>query len=256
MQFRLEKEGKAGYIARSHGIYKMSRSVSVDLELEAGTYSVLMKVTARRDLGKKTPDEVLRENCRTRPNKITQLGLAYDLAQAKGISQESEVEKKERESREARKAASEKKRLRAELREQKFKRWQLNVKQRARDKRHAKRKEERHRKKAEAAETAKVSEGQEGAVTEATNAQNEINTASINATSGASTGIINGEADAVAESTKGADTADAEPSNLETTATEENNASTAERTVTDSEPQIADKGKETPSSPYLYLASK
>lgn len=127
----------------------MNRSVNVDLEeLEAGKYTVLMKISARRWTSKLTVEEVVRSNCRDRPDKLIQVGLSYDLAHAKGQFKETEAEKKEREAREEKKKATEKKKLRAELREMKFKAWQLNVKQRARDKRHAKKKEERHRKRA------------------------------------------------------------------------------------------------------------
>ena len=48
LQFRLEsdnKEDEDDYIVRSNGNYAMARSVSTDIELEAGTYSVLMKIT-------------------------------------------------------------------------------------------------------------------------------------------------------------------------------------------------------------------
>ena len=151
LQFRLEKEGESDYICRSHGNYEMNRSVNVDLEdLEAGTYSVLMKISARRWSAKPTVEEVVRANCRNRPDKLIQVGLSYDLAHAKGQFKETEAEKKEREAREEKKKAAEKKKIRAELREKKFKLWQLNVKQRARDKRHAKKKEDRHRKRNEA----------------------------------------------------------------------------------------------------------
>lgn len=130
----------------------MNRSVNIDLEeLEAGTYSVLMKISAKRWPSKPTPDQVIRENCRDRPNKLIQVGLSYDLAQVKGQIRETEAEKQRREAIEEKKKAIEKKKRRAEFREQKFKAWQLNVKQRARDKRHAKASEERRRKRAEIA---------------------------------------------------------------------------------------------------------
>jgi hypothetical protein len=129
----------------------MKRSVNVDVELEAGTYLVLMKILAKRWTGRPTVEEVIRDNCRDKQDKLIQIGLAYDLAHAKGQIKESEAEKKEREAREERKRVAEKKKLRANLREQKFKHWQLDMKQRAREKRQSKRKEDRRRKKAEAA---------------------------------------------------------------------------------------------------------
>ncbi len=143
------KEGETDYIVRSHGNYNMKRSVNVDLELEAGAYLVLMKITAKRWIESPTVEEVIRDNCRQKQDKLIQIGLAYDLAHAKGHIRESEAEKKEREVREEKKRLAEKKQLRAKLREQKFRHWQLDIKQRARERRHQKRKEDRHHKSAE-----------------------------------------------------------------------------------------------------------
>lgn len=132
--------------------------MSVDLELEAGTYSVLMKITAERWSIKPTPEQVIRDSCRGRQQKLIQIGLAYDLAHAKGQIKESDVEKQLRKEREEKKKVVAKKQRREELREQKFKEWQIDTKQKARDKRHAKRKEERHRKRAESAKPAALIE--------------------------------------------------------------------------------------------------
>lgn len=129
----------------------MKRSVNVDIELEAGTYLILMKISAKRWTGRPTVEEVIRENCRDKQDKLIQIGLAYDLAHAKGQIKESEAEKAEREAREEKKRVAEKKEFHAKLREQKLQHWQLNVKQRAREKRQSQRKEDRRRKRVEAA---------------------------------------------------------------------------------------------------------
>lgn len=133
----------------------MRRSVSTDLELDAGTYSVLMKITAKRYSWKSTTEQVIQESCKDRQDKLIQIGLAYDLAHAKGQIKETEVEKQARTEKEEKKKAAEKQKRRKEFREHKFKEWQISVKQKAREKRHAKRTEERHRRRAEAAEVAK-----------------------------------------------------------------------------------------------------
>ena len=49
LQFRLHKEDEDEYIVRSNPAYYMKRSVSTELELEAGQYTVLVKITAKRD---------------------------------------------------------------------------------------------------------------------------------------------------------------------------------------------------------------
>ncbi|KAI9835878.1 MAG: hypothetical protein M1819_001776 [Sarea resinae] len=90
LQFRVHKEGEEDYLVRSHGNYCMSRSVSTELTLEAGKYSVLMKVAATRYRECPTPDEVIRDTCRGRRDKLLQTGLSYDLAHAKVQRKEHE----------------------------------------------------------------------------------------------------------------------------------------------------------------------
>lgn len=129
----------------------MRRSVSTDIELEPGTYSVLMKITAKRWAipDRPMPEQVIRERCIQRHDKLIQIGLAYDLAHAKGRVKETEREKVLRKQQEERKKAADKVKQRKELRERKFKAWQLQQRQKARDNRHAQRRMERRCKKAE-----------------------------------------------------------------------------------------------------------
>lgn len=129
----------------------MRRSVSTDIELEPGTYSVLMKITAKRwDIpDRPMPEQVIRERCIQRHDKLIQIGLAYDLAHAKGQIKETEREKGLRKQQEERKKAADRAKQRKELRERKFKVWQIQQRQKARDNRHAQRRMERRRKKAE-----------------------------------------------------------------------------------------------------------
>ena len=149
LHFRLDKYGEHDYIVRSHGNYSMRRSVSTDLELDPGTYSVLMKITARRFQDADTPEDIIKSNVKLRQNKLIQAGLAYDLAHAKGEVKATEVEKQERQELELKKKAAEKKKQYAMKREDKLKDWQRGKREKAREKRHAKRIEEYERKKAE-----------------------------------------------------------------------------------------------------------
>lgn len=129
----------------------MRRSVSTDIELEPGTYSVLMKITAKRWAipDRPMPEQVIRERCIQRHDKLIQIGLAYDLAHAKGQIKETEREKRLRKQQEERKKAADKVKQRKELRERKFKAWQIRQRQKARDNRHTQRRTERRRRKAE-----------------------------------------------------------------------------------------------------------
>lgn len=149
LHFRLDKDGEQDYIVRSHGNYSMSRSVSTDLELDPGTYSVLMRINARRYQDVDTVEDVIRKNVKLRQSKLVQIGLAYDLAHAKGQIRETEAEKQERQERELKKKAAEKKKQYATKREDKVKDWQRGKREKAREKRHAMKREEFERKKAE-----------------------------------------------------------------------------------------------------------
>ncbi|CAD6578019.1 MAG: hypothetical protein ASARMPRED_008495 [Alectoria sarmentosa] len=159
LHFRLDKDGEQDYIVRSHGNYSMSRSVSTDLELDPGTYSVLMKITARRDQDEDTPEDIIRKNVKLRQNKLIQTGLAYDLAHAKGEIRETEAEKQERQDREMKKKAAEKRKQYATRREDMLKDWQRGKREKAREKRHAKKREEYERKKAKNRKGAEMVEG-------------------------------------------------------------------------------------------------
>ena len=80
----------------------MNRSATTELDLEAGEYLVMIKITASRDKSKTTPEEIVKKTCQTRPEKLMAVGLSYDLAHAKGHLRDSELERKERLRRERR----------------------------------------------------------------------------------------------------------------------------------------------------------
>jgi hypothetical protein len=129
VQFRLHKDDEEEYIVRSNGTYYMKRSVSTELDLEAGNYTVLVKIKATRIPNNPTPDEVIRATCTQRREKLLSIGLSYDLAHAKGQFREQEKErlqhqkelKVERKKAEMKQSHERRKKLRrkAELRDQK-----------------------------------------------------------------------------------------------------------------------------------------
>lgn len=114
LQFRLEKEGEEDYIIRSRTSYLMQRSVNTDITLDPGRYFVLMKITAYRNSGADTPEDVVRRLASERREKLVQIGLSYDLAHAKGVPTETEQEKREREEREESHRIAERNKLREE----------------------------------------------------------------------------------------------------------------------------------------------
>lgn len=115
LSFRVHKAGEEDYIVRSHSGYYMRRSVTADLELEAGEYHVLMKVEATRDTDAPAVEDVLRNNVKERRDKLLRIGFAYDLAHAKGEIKETDEEKKGRKKAEDEKLAKEKKEVRFSL---------------------------------------------------------------------------------------------------------------------------------------------
>lgn len=102
LAFRLHKAGHEDYLVRSQRPYRMTRSVNVELDLEAGEYQVRVKVTALRYNRLLPIDEVIRGNAKARRDKLLRIGLAYDLAHDKGKFVESPEEKAAREDKEKR----------------------------------------------------------------------------------------------------------------------------------------------------------
>lgn len=74
----------------------MNRSATTELDLEAGQYIVLVKISASRDKTRSTPEQIVRKTCQTRADKLMAVGLTYDLAHAKGHLKESGLEREER----------------------------------------------------------------------------------------------------------------------------------------------------------------
>ena len=122
LAFRVHKSGEDDYIIRSRGNYCMRRSVTAEIDLEeAGEYSVLVKITAIRDHSSLPVEAVIRENCKNRRDKLLRIGLAYDLAHAKGQLEETAGEKLLREKAEARLKAKELTETKAKMVEEKKK---------------------------------------------------------------------------------------------------------------------------------------
>ena len=74
----------------------MNRSATTELELEAGEYLVMVKITAWRDKSRTAVEEIVKKTCETRPEKLMAVGLSYDLAHAKGHLKDSEMERESR----------------------------------------------------------------------------------------------------------------------------------------------------------------
>ncbi|ERS97384.1 hypothetical protein HMPREF1624_06716 [Sporothrix schenckii ATCC 58251] len=77
-----EADDAFDYIVRSQPGYRMSRSVSVEVDLDAGSYLVLVKIDARRDDQILPAEDVIRDNVLLRREKLIRIGLAQPNKQS------------------------------------------------------------------------------------------------------------------------------------------------------------------------------
>ena len=82
LAFRLHETGEEKYLIR--GYSSGSRSASNELHLEAGTYDVYLQISGKRFDSRPRIEDVVKNNWLSRREKLIQLGLSYDLAQALG----------------------------------------------------------------------------------------------------------------------------------------------------------------------------
>ncbi|MCJ1421172.1 calpain 2, (m II) large subunit [Xylographa parallela] len=82
LAFRLHQSGDAVHIVR--GFANGERSASAEVDLEAGTYEVLMQISGYRDSTAPKVEDVVKQNWLSRRDKLLSIGLSYDLAHAKG----------------------------------------------------------------------------------------------------------------------------------------------------------------------------
>ncbi|KAE9375240.1 hypothetical protein N431DRAFT_196665 [Stipitochalara longipes BDJ] len=92
LSFSLRKRGDPNSIISCKKNIFMERSVSVDLNLDAGEYLVFLKIEARRN-GLQSVEEVVRANIQNRRAELLQVALNHDLAHSK-VRYEVEIEEK------------------------------------------------------------------------------------------------------------------------------------------------------------------
>ncbi|KAI1455609.1 cysteine proteinase [Annulohypoxylon moriforme] len=157
LNFRLHKNGQEDYVVRSISPYCQNRSVNVELELEEGEYTVLLKIDATRYMHKLPIEEVVRNNARDRRDKLVAVGMSYDLAHSKGKVIETPEEKKARKEDEKRKKDKERQKLKKKIMDDLNRQYYLNVKEQTkRREKKAKAKAKARAKKAAKAEKSKL----------------------------------------------------------------------------------------------------
>jgi hypothetical protein len=88
LAFRLHKKGEQVHIVR--GYSSGDRSATTEVDLEAGTYEVLLQISGQRDSTLPKVEDVVTQNWLARREKLMSIGLSYDLANAKGQGSEPE----------------------------------------------------------------------------------------------------------------------------------------------------------------------
>lgn len=91
LAFRLHVAGESEYIVR--GYSSGERSAVAEVDLEPGTYRVLLQIEAFRRPWRPKIEDVVKENWLDRRDKLIRIGLSYDLAHAKGKVEEAVLPK-------------------------------------------------------------------------------------------------------------------------------------------------------------------
>jgi hypothetical protein len=131
LHFILQEQGcDAGdHIVRARGAWFGNRSISAEVNLEAGVYEVLPKIEASRDADAPDVQEVVIKVADRNPQKLRQIGLNYDIANAKGVIELTEEERKQREQKKKEAAEGKKKKMEDEAKEKAdFEAWKQEEK--------------------------------------------------------------------------------------------------------------------------------
>ncbi|KAL8658462.1 MAG: hypothetical protein Q9202_007556 [Teloschistes flavicans] len=96
INFQLHRPGHDDFVAESNVNLHPFRSVSRELDLEAGQYTVLVQIIASKDESKPKPEQVIVENTKTRPAKLVTVGRRYEFAHGKGGVHKSRIDAEER----------------------------------------------------------------------------------------------------------------------------------------------------------------
>jgi hypothetical protein len=111
LHFRIyNTKDRTKYLARSmhvsSGNYVNTRSVSVDLDLEAGNYNISIKIEPSR-APYRTAESVIESEAPYRKQKLLQIGRNFELAHAKGKLREKEQEIRKQKKEQARRDSRE-----------------------------------------------------------------------------------------------------------------------------------------------------
>ncbi|KAH7385464.1 hypothetical protein DE146DRAFT_207055 [Phaeosphaeria sp. MPI-PUGE-AT-0046c] len=114
LHFVLQRQNcEAGdHIVRARSAWFGTRSISAEVDLEVGIYEVVPKIEATRDADAPEVQDVVKKVAEKNPQKLRQIGMNYDIANARGASELTDEQKKKREQK--KKEAAEKKKKKEE----------------------------------------------------------------------------------------------------------------------------------------------
>lgn len=123
--------GPGDHIVRVRGAWFGNRSISAEVDLEPGKYEVVPKIVAWKDDDRPDVYDVVQKLANKNPQKLRQIGMNYDIANAKGVTAVTEEARKKREAK--KKEAEEKKKREEEEGEKErkeFETWKREKKER------------------------------------------------------------------------------------------------------------------------------
>ncbi|PVH92365.1 cysteine proteinase [Periconia macrospinosa] len=149
LHFVLQEDGATPgeHIVRARGAMYGNRSISAEVDLDPGKYHVVPKIAAYKDDDAIEIYDAVQTLAKNNPQKLRQIGLNYDIANAKGVTEE---QKREREEKTKKKSEEERKKKEEEEKDKaEFEAWKKEKRERE------EKEKEKEKKKAKGAKTAK-----------------------------------------------------------------------------------------------------
>jgi len=148
LNFLLQEEGAEveDHIVRARSSRFGQRSISAEVDLPPGIYEVLPKIVAVKRSYKSSVQDVVRSVADENPQKLRQIGMNYDVAQAIAEPTEEEIEAEKKEAEEKKKKAEEEAQKEKEKQEEEDKKKKAEAKKakKAAAKKHKQKKKGQH----------------------------------------------------------------------------------------------------------------
>jgi len=133
LHFVLQEENASlgDHIVRARGAWFGNRSISAEVDLKPGKYEVVPKIVATRSADSPDVYDVVTKTADRNPQKLRQIGMNYDIANAKGsVRLTAEEEKKKGEKKKAAEKKKRKEKEEAEKEKAEFEAWKKEKRER------------------------------------------------------------------------------------------------------------------------------